>query len=123
MSRYTNGAGQRNRHFVRCLFSARSAPHHAHGSQANAPSAPNQSVAPQQIIQPFKDATSATKIDNGIENRRSRASKNAPTARTKRCVMERAAACWGNVRGDFQMTTTAVFTKSEKAPYLNSPAR
>src|SRR5436305_12638471 len=109
MSRYTNGTGQRNRHFVRCLSSARSAPHHAQGSQANAPSAPNQSVAPQQIIQPFKDATSATKIDNGIENRRSRASKNAPTARTKRRLMERAAASSGNVRGNYQMTTTTDF--------------
>src|SRR6184192_4561804 len=117
MSRYTNGAGQRNRHFVLSLSKARSAPHHAQGSQVKAPSAPNQSVAPQQIIQPFSEATSATKIDNGIENRRSRASKNAPTASIKRFVMERAAACWGNVRGDFQMTTTAVFTKSEKAPY------
>src|SRR5436190_9873665 len=117
MSRYTNGAGQRNRHFARRGSSARSVPHHAQGSQANAPSAPNQSVAPQQIIQPFKDATSATKIDNGMENFRSRASKNAPLARTNRCVMERAAACWGNVRGNFQMITTAVFTKSEKVPY------
>src|SRR5438128_9868061 len=117
MGRYTDAADQLDRHSVRCLSSARPAPHHAQGSQANAPSAPNQAVAPQQIIQPFKDATSATKIDNGIENRRSRASKNAPTARTKRCVMERAAACWGNVRGNFQMTTTAVFTKSEKVPY------
>src|SRR5204862_505797 len=121
MSRYTNGAGQRNRRFVRCLSSARSAPHHAQGSQANAPSAPNQSVAPQQIIQPFKDATSAIKIDNGIENRRSRASKNAPTARTKRCVMERAAACWGNVRENFQMSTTPAFTKSEKVPNASVP--
>src|SRR5947208_16212133 len=116
MSRYTNGADQRNRHFVRCLSSARSAPHHAQGSQANAPSAPNQSVAPQQIIQPFKDATSATKIDNGIESRRSRASKNAPTARTERCVMERAAACWGHARGNFNMSTKATFIDSENVP-------
>ena len=48
---------------------ARSAPHHAQGNQVNAPSAPNQSVAPQQMIQPFSEAISATKIDNGIENR------------------------------------------------------
>src|SRR5436189_1552494 len=66
-SRYTNGAGQRNRHFVLCRSCARSAPHHAHGNQVKAPSAPNQSVAPQQIIQPFKVATSATKIESGIE--------------------------------------------------------
>src|SRR5205809_7521857 len=117
MSRYTNGTGQRNRHFVRCLSSARSAPHHAQGSQANAPSAPNQSVAPQQIIQPFKDATSATKIDNGMENFRSRASKNAPLARTNRCVMESAAACCEKFSGNFQMSMTAAFTKSEKVPY------
>src|SRR5438045_3085151 len=117
MSRYTNGAGQRNRRFVRCLSSARSAPHHAQGSQANAPSAPNQSVAPQQMIQPFKDATSATKIESGIENRRSCASKNAPTARTKRWVMERAAACCENISENFQMRTTDAFTKIENVPY------
>src|SRR5439155_13624162 len=116
-SRYTNGAGQRNRHFVLFLSRARSAPHHAQGSQVKAPSAPNQSVAPQQMIQPFSEATSATKIDNGIENRRSRASKNAPIARTKRCVMERVAACCGKVSGNFQMRTTAAFTKTENVPY------
>src|SRR5437868_12311128 len=92
-SRYTNGAGQKNRHFVRRGSSARSAPHHAQGSQVNAPRAPNQSVAPQQMIQPFNAATSATKIDTGTENRRLRASKNAPTAKAKRCEMETAAAC------------------------------
>src|SRR5437016_12405584 len=117
MSRYTNGTGQRNRHFVRCLSSARSAPHHAPGSQANAPSAPNQSVAPQQMIQPLKEETSATKIDNAMENRRSRASKNAPIARTLRCVMESVAACFENVSGNFHMRTTAAFIKSEKVPY------
>src|SRR5260370_10747410 len=112
-----NGAGQRNLHFVRLCSSARSAPHHAHGNQANAPSAPNQSVAPQQMIQPFKDATSATKIDNAMENRRSRASKNAPIARILRCVMESAAACCANASGNFQIRTTAAFTKTEKVPY------
>src|SRR5438477_10317225 len=117
MSRYTNGADQRNRHFVRCLSSARSAPHHAQGSQANAPSAPNQSVAPQQMIQPFNAATSATKIDNGRENLRSRASTNAPTARTRRWLMESAAACCGNVNGNFQTRTTAAFIKMENVPY------
>src|SRR4029077_1771834 len=75
-SRYTNGAGQRNRHFVRRGSNARSTPHHAHGSHADAPSERNQSVAPQHMIQPFSDAVSATKIVNGIESRRSRASKN-----------------------------------------------
>src|SRR2546430_15189378 len=117
MSRYTNGAGQRNRHFVRRGSSARSAPHQAQGSQVNAPRAPNQSVAPQQMIQPLSEATSATKIDNGIESRRSRPSKNAPAARTKRCAMERAAACCGNVSGNFQMRMIAAFTKTEKVPY------
>src|SRR5206468_10106190 len=115
--KYTNGAGQRNRHFVPRGSNARSAPHHAHGSHVNAPRAPNQSVAPQQMIQPLSEATSATKIDNGIESRRSRASKNAPTASMKRCVMERAAACCGNVSGNFQMKITATFTKTENVPY------
>src|SRR5213078_1431198 len=112
-----------NLHFVIFVSSARSAPHHAQGSQANAPSAPNQSVAPQQMIQPFKEATNATKIESGIENRRPRASKNAPTARTKRWVMERAAACCENVSGNFQIRMTATFTKTENVPYWNSPAR
>src|SRR5204863_9870941 len=98
-----------NLHFVLFVSSARSAPHHAHGSQANAPSAPNQSVAPQQMIQPFKDATNATKIESEIEKRRSRASRNAPTARTKRGVMESAAACCEKVSGNFQIRTTATF--------------
>src|SRR5438094_6608319 len=112
-----NGAGQRNLHFVLCESNARSAPHHAHGSHVNAPSAPNQSVAPQQMIQPLSEATSARKIDNENESRRSRASKNAPIARTKRCVMERAAACCGKVSGNFQIRMTAAFTKSENVPY------
>src|SRR2546422_4895421 len=83
-----------------------SSPHQAHGSQAKAPSAPNQSLAPQQMIQPFNAAISATKIDNGKEKVLSRASRNAPAARTKRCVIESAAACCGNVSGNFQMRTT-----------------
>src|SRR5258708_3150896 len=98
-SRYTNGPSQRTPHFLRRESNARAAPHHAHGSHVNAPRAPNQSVAPQQMIQPFSEATSATNIDNGIESRLSRASKNAPTASIKRCVMESAAACCGNVNG------------------------
>src|SRR5207244_10039654 len=109
--------GQRNRHFVRRGSSARSAPHQAQGSQVNAPRAPNQSVAPQQMIQPFSEATSATKIDNAVESRRSRASKNAPIASTKRCMIESAVACCGNVSGNFQMKITAAFTKREKVPY------
>src|SRR5207248_11789418 len=113
----TNGAGHRNSHLLRRRSSARSAPHQAHGSHVNAPSAPNQSVAPQQMIQPFRAATSATKIGNGIESCRSRASKNAPIAKTKRWAIERAAACCGNVSGNFQMKTTAAFTKSENVPY------
>src|SRR5436305_7860846 len=112
-----NGAGQRNLHFVLCESNARSAPHHAQGSHVNAPSAPNQSVAPQQMIQPLSEATSATKVDNGIENPRSRASKNAPIAKTKRCVIESAAACCGNVSGNFQMRMTAAFIKTENVPY------
>src|SRR6516165_11559161 len=104
------GAGQRNRHLVRRESRARSAPHHTHGSQVNAPSAPNQSLAPQHIIQPFNEAISATKIDSEAEIPRSRASKNAPTPSVKRCAIESAAACCGNVRGNFQIKTTAVFT-------------
>src|SRR5213082_2460936 len=114
MSRYTNGAGQRNRQRDLSASKARSAAHHAHGSHANAPSAPNQSLAPQQMIQPFKAATRATKIDTGKENLRSRASRNAPAARTKRCVIESAAACCGNVSGNFQIEMTAAFMKIEK---------
>src|SRR5436309_6365481 len=112
-----NGAGQRNLHFVLCESNARSAPHHAQGSHVNAPSAPNQSVAPQQMIQPLSEATSATKIDKGIENPRSRASKNAPIAKTKRCAIESAAACCGNVSGNFQMRMTAALIKTENVPY------
>src|SRR5438046_7607151 len=116
-SRYTNGAGQRNRHFVRRGSNARSAPHHAQGSHVNAPSAPNQSVAPQQMIQPLSDATSAAKVDKGIENPRSRTSKNAPTAKTKRCAIESTAACCGNVSGTFQMSMTAALIKTENVQY------
>src|SRR5713101_6390328 len=56
---------QRNLHLLRCGSSARAAPHHAQGSHVKAPSAPNQSVAPQQMIQPFNDAISETEIDKG----------------------------------------------------------
>ena len=73
-----NGAGQRKRHLERLGFTVRSAAHHAHGSQVNAPSAPNQSLAPQQIIQPLSDPTSATKMDSGVDSCRPRASINAP---------------------------------------------
>ena len=38
-------------------------------------------------------------------------------ANTKRCAMERAAACWGKVSGNFQMRMTAAFTKRENVPY------
>src|SRR5215471_12545564 len=110
------GAVQRNRHFVRRESRARSAPHHAHGNQVNAPSAPNQSVALQQMIQPLREAISATKNDNGIENPRSRASKYPPIARTNRCVIETAAACCGNVNGNFQIKTMTAFTKTENVP-------
>src|SRR4029453_14666362 len=113
----SKGAGQRNRHLVRRESRARSAPHHAHGNQLNAPSAPNQSVAPQQMIQPFNEAISATKIDKGIEIPRSRARKNAPIASKKRCAIESAAACCGKASGNFQIKTTAAFTNSENAPY------
>src|SRR5207247_2747716 len=100
-----------------------SAPPQTQGSQVNAPRAPNQSVAPQQMIQPFSEATSATTIDNAVESRRSRASKNAPAASTKRCAIEREAACWGNVSGNFQIRMMAAFIKTENVPYWNSPAR
>src|SRR6476646_3638892 len=112
-----NGAGQRNRQRLRRGSSARSAPHHAHGSQVNAPRAPNQSVAPQQMIQPFNEAISATKMDKATENPRSRASKNAPIASTKRCAIESAAACCEKASGNFQIKTTAAFTNSENVPY------
>src|SRR6267143_2582531 len=117
MSRYTNGAGQRKRQ--RDLFGsrARSAAHHAHGSQVKAPSAPNQSLAPQQMIQPFSDATNATKMDNGTDSCRSRATKNAPTLRTARCAVETAAACCENVNGSFQTQTISALMKTEKTPY------
>ena len=69
------------------------------------------------MIQPFNAAISATKIDNGVEKLRPRASKNAPAASTKRCVMESAAACCAKVSGNFQMTMTAAFTKIENVPY------
>src|SRR5204863_9863306 len=104
-------------HLVRRKSRARSAPHHAQGNQVNAPSAPNQSLAPQQITQPLNEAISATKMDEAIENRRSRASKNAPIASTKRCAIESAAACCGKVSGNFQIKTTAAFTKTENVPY------
>src|SRR5438874_11339022 len=123
MSRYTNGAGQRNRQRDLSASKARSAAHHAHGSHANAPSAPNQSLAPQQMIQPFSDATNATKMDNGTDIFRPRASKNAPTLRTTRCAVETAAACCENVSGSFQTQTISPLMKTEKTPYLNSPAR
>src|SRR5881392_4520462 len=112
-----NGAGQRNRHFVRCGSNARSAPHHAQGSHVNAPSAPNQSVAPQQMIQPLSDATSATKMDNEIDSFRPRASKNAPAPRTARCAIETAAACCEKVSGNFQTQTINAVMKMEKTPY------
>src|SRR5207248_5277851 len=75
------------------------------------------------MIQPFSEATSATRIDSGFENPRSRASKNAPIAKTKRCVIESAAACCGNVSGNFQMRMTAAFIKTENVTYWNSPVR
>src|SRR2546430_11232354 len=117
MSRYTNGAGQRNRQRDLSASKARSAAHHAHGSHANAPSAPNQSLAPQQMIQPFSDATSATKIDNGTDSFRPRASKNAPALKTARCAMESAAACCAKVSGNFQIQTISALMKIEKTPY------
>src|SRR5947209_10935621 len=94
-----------------------SSAHHVHGNHANAPSAPNQSLAPQQMIQPFSAAISATKTDSEKESLRSRANRNAPMARTKRCVIESAAACCGKVSGNFQIPTTAALTKIENVPY------
>src|SRR5438128_7570937 len=114
MSRYTNGAGQRKRQ--RDLFGsrARSAAHHAHGNQVNAPSAPNQSLAPQQMIQPFSEATSATKMDNGTDSCRPRATKNAPALRAARWAVETAAACCENVSGSFQTQKISALMKTEK---------
>src|SRR5258705_4881725 len=96
---------------------ARAARNHAHGNKVNAPSAPNQSVAPQQMIKPFNEAISATKMDKATENPRSRTSKNAPIASAKRCAIESAAACCGNASGNFQIKATAAFTKIENVPY------
>src|SRR5438034_2210706 len=118
-----NGAGQRKRHLDPLAFKARSAAHHAHGNQVNAPSAPNQSLAPQQMIQPLSGATSATKIDRGIDNCRPRASINAPQLSTARWAMEIAAACCGKVSGNFQTQIISALMKTEKTPYWNSPAR
>src|SRR5205823_12343340 len=112
-----NGAGQRKRHLERVGLTARSAAHHAHGSQVNAPSAPNQSLAPQQIIQPLSEATSATKIDSGADSCRSRASRKAPALSTARWAMETAAACSGKARGNFQTQTISALMKIEKMPY------
>src|SRR5881394_824093 len=112
-----NGAGHRKRQLERIEFTARSAAHHAHGSQANAPSAPNQSLAPQQIIQPLSDPTSATKIDNGVDSCRPRASIKVPALSTARWAMETAAACCEKVSGNFQMQTISVLIKIEKTPY------
>src|ERR1700745_2264341 len=112
-----NGAGQRKRHLEREELTARSAAHHAHGSQVKAPSAPNQSLAPQHIIQPLSDATSATKIDSGVDSCRSRASRNAPALSTARWAMETAAACCAKVRGNFQTQTISALMKIEKTPY------
>src|SRR5438477_8304175 len=109
-----NGAGQRKRHLDPLAFKARSAAHHAHGNQVNAPSAPNQSLAPQQMIQPFSDATSATKIDNETDSFRPRASKNVPALKRARCAMERAAACCEKVSGNFQTQTISALMKTEK---------
>src|SRR5438067_5566027 len=112
-----NGAGQRKRQLERIGSRARSGAHHAHGSQVNAPSAPNQSLAPQQMIQPFSDATNATKMDNAPDSFRPCASKNAPALRTARCAMETTAACCENVSGSFQTQTISALMKTEKTPY------
>src|SRR5258708_40086981 len=117
MSRSTNGAGQRKRERDLLGSRARSAAHHAHGSQVNAPSAPNQSLAPQQMIQPFSDATSATKMDNGTDSFRPRATKNATALRTAKWAVETAAACCENVSGSFQTQTISALMKTEKTPY------
>src|SRR5437763_16363972 len=75
------------------------------------------------MIQPFSDATNATKMDNAPDSFRPCASKNAPALRTARCAMETAAACCENVSGSFQTQTISALMHTEKTPYSNSLAR
>src|SRR5207302_2047194 len=84
----------------------------AHGSQVNAPSAPNQSLAPQQMFQPFSDATNATKMDNETDRFRPRATKNAPALRTARCAVETAASCCEIFCGRLQTHTISALIQN-----------
>src|SRR5207249_10261837 len=77
----------------------------------------------QQKIQAFKEATRSKENDREVSKRLLRASKYAAAASTERCDMEREAACWGKVSGNFQIKMMAAFIKTENVPYWNSPAR
>ena len=57
----------------------------------------------------------------GLGNRRPRASKKAPAAITARCVMDMAAAWFGNVIGHCQTATTTALRNTENVPYWYSP--
>ena len=102
---------------------ATSKAHQAHGSQACAASAPNQSVAPQPISQPLSAPTTPTMTASGTGRRRSRASRQQPAASAARCAPDTAAACAPKDSGNCQTATTTAFTKIEKVPYWYSPAR
>src|SRR5436305_11005949 len=82
-----------------------SSAHHDQGSQVNAASAPNQSLAPQQMIQPLSEATNATKTDSGRDKSRPRARTYAPMPSATRRAMASAAACRGKLSVNFQITT------------------
>ena len=70
------------------------------------------------MIQPFSDATNATKMDNGTDSFRPRASKNAPALRTARCAVETAAACCENVSGSFQTQTISRINENRENTVL-----
>src|SRR5438045_8299976 len=116
-SRQTQGAGQRNRQRERLRSRDFSAAHHAQGNHVNAPSAPSQLVAPQQIIQPLRDAIRPTRMEWAIDKFLPRASMNPPAARTQRCPIASAAACWEKISGNFQMQTMSALMKMENTPY------
>src|SRR3954452_14767417 len=117
------GAGHKTRARDPSARADFSSAHHDHGSQLKAASAPNQSLAPQQMIHPSREATSATRMESERGNSRPRARTYAPIPSATRWLMERAAACCEKLRASFQITTTAAFTKIENVPYWNSPAR
>ena len=80
-------------------------------------------MALQPMFQPLSVAMIATPAAIIGGSRRSRASRNAPAASTARCVIDRAAACWENASGNFQITTITRLRNAENVPYWYSPAR